>query len=521
MLVGLLQSPLTLSCEGPRTAGELAETLWGAGSGYRSKTRPTEALAAQGESRAGIVPVEQVAVQLQIFSITDVSTKQQTFDVEAFIRVIWYDWRLRYTPFSEGGCFADPLSPEGEAGFDYKDDDNDNDHPIWIPGMAILNVVAEVKTLYGAFWVYPDGRVWLTRKIQAKLACSMYFAAMPYDTQTCPFEVAGWRDHAHVVNLSFYDGTPARITPVKRGVVDWDLLNVTGRPLDQGQTGMTGSAGAGLTFDFVMQRRSNYYETNVILPCVMIVAFAWLSFFISRDAVPARTALPILAFLVLRNQATEVLADLPRLTYSIWLETFLWVSSLFVLAAAFEYAACNVLQRIRRRYVAAERMRYGAIAILNECRAKEKGLRDIEIALADYYHHPEPPVTIHEIESRFLSDVGRFGIRLLRGHRFCASMHEIRTAVTQALDAVEGAAHQAVDTVSHAVDVVTHHDSDSPHKPRPHMLRRHATATTMPKPNPPKHHELKIKDQDLDIAFRIVFPVAYGLFVVVAFASAP
>lgn len=46
-----------------------------------------------------------------------------------------------------------------------------------------------------------------------------------------------------------------------------------------------------MTIFFDLSRRMGYFTIQTYIPCSMIVVLSWVSFWINKDAVPARTSL--------------------------------------------------------------------------------------------------------------------------------------------------------------------------------------------------------------------------------------
>lgn len=46
-----------------------------------------------------------------------------------------------------------------------------------------------------------------------------------------------------------------------------------------------------LTVFFDLSRRMGYFTIQTYIPCTLIVVLSWVSFWINKDAVPARTSL--------------------------------------------------------------------------------------------------------------------------------------------------------------------------------------------------------------------------------------
>eukprot|EP00419_Tripos_fusus_P082110 CAMPEP_0172936400 /NCGR_PEP_ID=MMETSP1075-20121228/222002_1 /TAXON_ID=2916 /ORGANISM="Ceratium fusus, Strain PA161109" /LENGTH=340 /DNA_ID=CAMNT_0013797771 /DNA_START=114 /DNA_END=1136 /DNA_ORIENTATION=+ len=285
---------------------------------------------------------DHIDMQLQICSVHDVDSAKQTLTVELFVRTVWHDPRHRYNESDEGGCFATYLSPQGEVGFA----EAQLKH-IWTPGLTITNVAVPEQILYSAFWLFPDGLTWWTRKSMVILTCAMNFKMFPYDVQLCPMNIAGWRDLSSDISLGFRDNTPSKFTEGDiAGTVEWDLITVSSTDFNPEQSGFAWG-GVGICWLFELKRRAKYYELYVIMPASLFVLISWASFFISRVAVPAQVAVTIIWFLSISGQIASILSRLPSVSGEVKMLSFLSCSQAFVLALIVEYTACNFLDQIQ------------------------------------------------------------------------------------------------------------------------------------------------------------------------------
>lgn len=51
-----------------------------------------------------------------------------------------------------------------------------------------------------------------------------------------------------------------------------------------------------MTIFFDLSRRMGYFTIQTYIPCSMIVVLSWVSFWINKDAVPARTSLGLTSY---------------------------------------------------------------------------------------------------------------------------------------------------------------------------------------------------------------------------------
>ncbi|KAI0234381.1 Gamma-aminobutyric acid receptor subunit gamma-2 [Lamellibrachia satsuma] len=92
---------------------------------------------------------------------------------------------------------------------------------------------------------------------------------------------------------------------------------------------------------FHLRREIGYYLLQIYLPCYLIVIISWVSFWINREAVPARVTLGITTILTTCTIAITGRQGLPKVSYSTALDVFLLVCFCFVFAALVEYAGVN------------------------------------------------------------------------------------------------------------------------------------------------------------------------------------
>lgn len=151
-------------CVGPRTFTE-ARAQW---LSEWQHTRPGLAMHNWTTNVPGtIVPPDDVMVEIVVYGIQSIDNVNQVATIDLIHRTSWTDPRLRFRPASEGGCFTNPWSPEGELGYDGTPEGN-----VWTPGVAVMNDDKPTKPIYSGWWVYPSGSVWWAKKVQLKVKCN-------------------------------------------------------------------------------------------------------------------------------------------------------------------------------------------------------------------------------------------------------------------------------------------------------------------------------------------------------------
>ncbi|KAJ8407266.1 hypothetical protein AAFF_G00278400 [Aldrovandia affinis] len=96
-----------------------------------------------------------------------------------------------------------------------------------------------------------------------------------------------------------------------------------------------------MTVYFDLSRRMGYFTIQTYIPCILTVVLSWVSFWIKKDATPARTALGITTVLTMTTLSTVARTSLPRVSYVTAMDLFVTVCFLFVFAALMEYATLN------------------------------------------------------------------------------------------------------------------------------------------------------------------------------------
>nr|XP_020753576.1 gamma-aminobutyric acid receptor subunit gamma-3-like [Odocoileus virginianus texanus] len=103
-----------------------------------------------------------------------------------------------------------------------------------------------------------------------------------------------------------------------------------------------------MTIYFELSRRMGYFTIQTYIPCILTVVLSWVSFWIKKDATPARTALGITTVLTMTTLSTIARKSLPRVSYVTAMDLFVTVCFLFVFAALMEYATLNYYSSCRK-----------------------------------------------------------------------------------------------------------------------------------------------------------------------------
>uniref|UniRef100_A0A1I7RLY7 Neur_chan_memb domain-containing protein n=1 Tax=Bursaphelenchus xylophilus TaxID=6326 RepID=A0A1I7RLY7_BURXY len=65
----------------------------------------------------------------------------------------------------------------------------------------------------------------------------------------------------------------------------------------------------------ILRREYSYYLIQLYIPCIMLVVVSWVSFWLDKDAVPARVSLGVTTLLTMTTQASGINSKLPPVSY--------------------------------------------------------------------------------------------------------------------------------------------------------------------------------------------------------------
>ncbi|KAF8361264.1 acr-7 [Pristionchus pacificus] len=253
----ILVSILLALVDASKEEGELIETLIG---NYSTLVRPVPDPA---------LPLT-VYIKVHLQQIITLDMKDQTMEMNAWIRYEWNDYQLRWNPEDFGNITSIRVNGGEES-------------QIWMPDIILWNSCDDEhfdsRYTVNAV-VYHDGMVNYIPPGVFKISCKVDITWFPFDEQLCYMHFSSWTYHRGAIDLqlgSSRDHKPAMdiSTFVKNG--QWHLVNA---PSYREETVYTccPEVYPFVRFYVHLRRRTLFYIFNVIIPSIIITLMTLITF---------------------------------------------------------------------------------------------------------------------------------------------------------------------------------------------------------------------------------------------------
>lgn len=198
-----------------------------------------------------------VEVAVQILDFARVSSRDESFDVTAFVETRWVDPRLAR---SEGGSGRRRrLRPS----------------QIWTPRLFFPNALEAPKE-HGdpEAEVTDDGHVSFGRILSGKFSADLDLRSFPFDRQRLPMRIGSYYDRREI-RLTF---RPEEVTLADKAfLTDWDILGVVATPTEATYDLGNEPYNEILVVSRVA-RRPTFFVYRVLIPMTLLVMVSWLAF---------------------------------------------------------------------------------------------------------------------------------------------------------------------------------------------------------------------------------------------------
>ncbi|NXR51407.1 GBRG3 protein, partial [Hippolais icterina] len=279
----------------------------------------------------GIKPTV-IDVDIYVNSIGPVSSINMEYQIDIFFAQTWTDSRLRFNSTMKILTLNSNM-----VGL------------IWIPDTIFRNSkTAEahwITTPNQLLRIWNDGKILYTLRLTINAECQLQLHNFPMDEHSCPLIFSSYGYPKEEMIYRWRKNSVEAADQKSWRLYQFDFLGLR-------NTSEIVKTSAGdyvvMTIYFDLSRRMGYFTIQTYIPCILTVVLSWVSFWIKKDATPARTALGITTVLTMTTLSTVARKSLPRVSYVTAMDLFVTVCFLFVFAALMEYATLNYYSSCRK-----------------------------------------------------------------------------------------------------------------------------------------------------------------------------
>ncbi|KAG5677404.1 hypothetical protein PVAND_007165 [Polypedilum vanderplanki] len=327
-------------------------------------------------------PPVEVGVTMYVLSISSLSEVKMDFTLDFYFRQFWTDPRLAYR--------KRPGVEQLSVGSDFV-------KSIWVPDTFFVNEKQSyfhIATTSNEFIrVHHSGSITRSMRLTITASCPMNLQYFPMDRQLCHIEIESfgytmrdiryfWRDGLNSVGMSSEVELPQfrvlghrqRATEINLTTVGYTMRDIRYKwnegpnsvgvsedvslpqfkVLGHRQRAMEISLTTGnysrLACEIQFVRSMGYYLIQIYIPSGLIVIISWVSFWLNRNATPARVALGVTTVLTMTTLMSSTNAALPKISYVKSIDVYLGTCFVMVFASLLEYATVGYMaKRIQMR----------------------------------------------------------------------------------------------------------------------------------------------------------------------------
>ncbi|XP_042272706.1 gamma-aminobutyric acid receptor subunit gamma-3 isoform X2 [Thunnus albacares] len=194
--------------------------------------------------------------------------------------------------------------------------------------------------------IWNDGKILYTLRLTINAECQLQLHNFPMDEHSCPLIFSSYGYPRDEMIYKWRKNSVEAADQKSWRLYQFDFMGLR-NTTDIIKT--TAGDYVVMTVYFDLSRRMGYFTIQTYIPCILTVVLSWVSFWIKKDATPARTALGITTVLTMTTLSTVARTSLPRVSYVTAMDLFVTVCFLFVFAALMEYATLNYYSYSARR----------------------------------------------------------------------------------------------------------------------------------------------------------------------------
>ncbi|CAB3380771.1 Hypothetical predicted protein [Cloeon dipterum] len=281
-------------------------------------------------------PPVEVGVTMYVLSISSVSEVLMDFTLDFYFRQFWKDPRLSFR--------KRPGVEQLSVGSDFI-------KSIWVPDTFFVNEKQSyfhIATTSNEFIrIHHTGSITRSIRLTITASCPMNLQYFPMDRQLCNIEIESFGYTMRDIRYKWNEG------PNSVGVsneVSLPQFKVLGHRQRAHEISLTTGNYSRLACEIQFVRSMGYYLIQIYIPSGLIVIISWVSFWLNRNATPARVALGVTTVLTMTTLMSSTNAALPKISYVKSIDVYLGTCFVMVFASLLEYATVGYMaKRIQMR----------------------------------------------------------------------------------------------------------------------------------------------------------------------------
>uniref|UniRef100_A0A1I8M4J7 Gamma-aminobutyric acid receptor subunit beta n=1 Tax=Musca domestica TaxID=7370 RepID=A0A1I8M4J7_MUSDO len=281
-------------------------------------------------------PPVEVGVTMYVLSISSLSEVKMDFTLDFYFRQFWTDPRLAYR--------KRPGVETLSVGSEFIKN-------IWVPDTFFVNEKQSyfhIATTSNEFIrVHHSGSITRSIRLTITASCPMNLQYFPMDRQLCHIEIESFGYTMRDIRYKWNEG------PNSVGVsseVSLPQFKVLGHRQRAVEISLTTGNYSRLACEIQFVRSMGYYLIQIYIPSGLIVIISWVSFWLNRNATPARVALGVTTVLTMTTLMSSTNAALPKISYVKSIDVYLGTCFVMVFASLLEYATVGYMaKRIQMR----------------------------------------------------------------------------------------------------------------------------------------------------------------------------
>lgn len=212
---------------------------------------------------------------------------------------------------------------------------------VWRPDIIYYNGI-DVSTTAEMLEVTSDGTVLWSRQQLVTLAAGLDLHDFPFDSQQLPINLVSLSYDTADLNLTLFQGQGFFPDPVPTfSSAIWEMTGTSSTSSATRLRQSDPNPYSLASVKFLMIRRFDTYVVKYMLLLGLLVLLSSLSYCIDAGSAPARVACSFILVVALAAFNIYVSNDLPKLSYTTFMDQYVLVCFCFALVSVFEYATVN------------------------------------------------------------------------------------------------------------------------------------------------------------------------------------